>query len=97
MDDQHERIEKKLDAVVEDIGEIRITLAEQHIVLKEHIRRTALLEQDLAQHKQMNEHMHGKFQSYMDKQQGMLKLGVALVGIPAVLYYVISIFNFFIH
>lgn len=30
-----------------DVGEIKIVQAEQHIILKEHIRRTELLEADI--------------------------------------------------
>ncbi len=37
-------IESKLDKIIGDIGEIKVTQAEHHIVLKDHIRRTELLE-----------------------------------------------------
>ena len=45
--EREERIEQKLDKVVEHISSIDVTLAEQHISLKEHMRRTALLEQQM--------------------------------------------------
>ena len=46
MDEKRaERIENKLDKVAEDIGEIKVTQASQHVSLKEHMRRTELLEQ----------------------------------------------------
>ncbi len=42
-----ERIEKKIDDGNDHLASIDITLAEQHISLREHMRRTALIEQDL--------------------------------------------------
>lgn len=39
-----ERIEEKLDATNEKLASINKTLAEQHVSLKEHVRRTNLLE-----------------------------------------------------
>lgn len=55
MDNERgERIEKKVDQIVDTISEINVTLAKQSVVLDEHIRRTALLEQavDLLKHHQ---------------------------------------------
>lgn len=46
-DKRLERIEVKLDDVSDHLSSIDITLKGQHITLKDHIRRTALLEQDL--------------------------------------------------
>jgi len=37
---REDRIEAKLDAVADDIGEIKVTLGRQHEVLNEHMRRT---------------------------------------------------------
>lgn len=48
MNDKLDKIEIKLDKVVEKISAIDVTLASQHISLKEHIRRTELLEDDVA-------------------------------------------------
>jgi hypothetical protein len=39
-----ERIESKIDKVVEHIGSIDVTLAKQSVILDEHIRRTNILE-----------------------------------------------------
>lgn len=39
--------DQKFDVIMQDIGEIRVVQAEQHIILKEHIRRTELLEDDV--------------------------------------------------
>lgn len=44
MDNRNERIETKLDTIKDDIGEIKITLAENTISLVEHMRRTKQLE-----------------------------------------------------
>jgi hypothetical protein len=41
------RFEDKLDKVVDDIGEIKITLSSQHVSLKEHMRRTSILEESI--------------------------------------------------
>lgn len=48
MEDKLERIECKIDKVVDHLGSIDVTLAAQHASLKEHIRRTELLEQEVA-------------------------------------------------
>lgn len=40
-------MEKKIDKILTEIQEINVTLAEQHVTLKEHIRRTELLENDI--------------------------------------------------
>lgn len=37
-------INHKLDKIIEDIGEIKVTQGRQHEVLKDHIRRTEALE-----------------------------------------------------
>jgi len=48
MDDKRlDRIEDKVDTIVDKIGSIDATLAAQHVSLKEHIRRTALLEAEI--------------------------------------------------
>jgi hypothetical protein len=44
MEDRLERIEVKIDKIVDHIGSIDITLAKQQISLDDHIARTALLE-----------------------------------------------------
>lgn len=45
-DKRLERIEKKLDDTNEHLSSIDVTLAEQHLSLKEHIKRTAILEKE---------------------------------------------------
>lgn len=40
MQDDFNRVESKVDKIVEDISIIKITLVEQHLSLKEHMRRS---------------------------------------------------------
>lgn len=47
MDNFDKRIETKIDNIIEDIGDIKITLAKQHVTLDEHIRRTEILEEEM--------------------------------------------------
>lgn len=46
-EDRLMRIEEKVDQVSEKIGEINSTLSAQHVSLKEHIRRTNILEKKI--------------------------------------------------
>jgi hypothetical protein len=46
-DDRLHRMESKIDQVVEKIGNIDMTLAAQHISLKEHMRRSNALERQM--------------------------------------------------
>ena len=72
MDDKRsDRLEAKLDRVANDIGEINKTLAAQHVSLKEHIRRTHILEIKIAP---LEKHVH--------MIGGVLK-AVAILGILA--------------
>jgi hypothetical protein len=50
MEDQKrlERIEKKIDEVADHVASIDLTLAGQHISLRDHMRRTAILEKEVA-------------------------------------------------
>lgn len=66
-----EKIEKKLDHISEEIGTIKVTLASQHEVLAEHVRRTNLLEEEL---KPIKRHVH--------MVEGAIKL-LAIIGIVA--------------
>lgn len=43
-DKRLDRIEGKVDTIVDKLNDTNIILAEQHVSLKEHMRRTALLE-----------------------------------------------------
>lgn len=42
------RLEGKVDKISDQVGAINVTLAEQHVTLKEHIRRTEALEKIVA-------------------------------------------------
>lgn len=46
MDDQ-DRLEKKVDKILERVGSIDVTIGKQQVSLDEHIRRTNLLEVEL--------------------------------------------------
>ncbi len=46
-DKRLERIEKKLDDTAEHLVSIDVTLAAQHVSLRDHIRRTEILESDI--------------------------------------------------
>lgn len=47
MKDRDDRLEAKIDKVVDEITAIQITLAKQHVSLDDHIRRTSILENEL--------------------------------------------------
>lgn len=48
MDDKRlERVEKKIDLISDRLGNIDVTLGSQHVSLKDHMRRTAALEESL--------------------------------------------------
>lgn len=70
-DDKFERMESKLDRIVDKIGSIDITLHGQHVSLTDHIRRTELLEEQLR-----------PVEKHVAMVQGALKLIglIALVG-----------------
>lgn len=46
-DKRLERIETKVDDISDHLGAIDVTLGAQHVTLREHIRRTKLLEEKL--------------------------------------------------
>lgn len=72
MDVKLDRIESKIDKQSERINSIDVTLAEQHISLKEHMRRTSLLEEQLK-----------PIQSHVDMTTAILKIIAVLGGITA--------------
>lgn len=77
-DKRLERIEEKLDKVVEHIGSIDITLATQHVSLAEHIKRTAMLEEQIIP---INKHVN------------MVKGAIALLTILATIAGIVSLFK----
>ena len=75
-DKKLERIELKLDDANEHMQSIDITLQEQHLTLKEHIRRTEVLEKAV-----------GPIKRDID----MFKGAVALIGLLATIAGIIAI------
>lgn len=83
MENKLNRIESKLDKVVEHISSIESTLAGQHVQLKEHIRRTELLETDMAPVKRHVNMING-----IVKLFGLIAAGGAgFEGIAAIIKY----------
>ncbi len=68
-----DRIEDKIDTVVERLSSIDITLAKQHVSLDEHIKRTAMLENALE-----------PIKKHVNMVQGALKFITALAAIAAI-------------
>ncbi len=82
-DDRLVRIEDKIDAVGQKIGSIDVTLASQHESLKDHMRRTELLEQSIEPIKK-----HVNMVSGALKLIGLLAtIGAIIEGIVALLTY----------
>lgn len=66
-----ERIEDKIDKISGHMANVDVTLASQHVSLEHHIRRTAILEDQI---KPLNKHK--------DRVEGALKL----LGVLAVIF-----------
>lgn len=77
-DKRLERIEVKLDGISDHLGSIDTTLSAQHVSLKEHIRRTAILEGQIAPIK---------------KHVDMVKGALALITLLAALAGIIRLFK----
>lgn len=58
-DDRLSRIEDKIDKLADHVGSIDTTLAAQHVVLQEHIRRTNLLEDEVRPLKERDTMLRG--------------------------------------
>lgn len=69
-DDRLNRIEGKVDKIVEHVSSIDVTLAKQHESLKDHIRRSDLLEQKLIP---------------VEKHVAMMQGALKLIGLMATL------------
>ncbi len=70
MDDKRlERIERKLDDSNDHLASIDVTLAMQHESLRDHIRRTTLLEQELR-----------PIKKHVDMVSGVLKF-IVIIGV----------------
>lgn len=73
-------IEKKIDKTVEHIGEINITLAKQHVSLDAHMRRSDLLEKQVALAEKKVYTMDGTFKM-------MMSLGICIGVLTALIKY----------
>jgi hypothetical protein len=73
IEDRDARIERKLDCIINNLNDNNITLAEQHLSLKEHMRRTELLEQKVV-----------PLEKNFFEFRGAVKLGSLVVGVLAV-------------
>ncbi len=77
MDDKRlERIESKIDDTHDHLVSIDLTLNAQHISLREHIRRTAILEREIAPIKR-----------HVNRVEGALKLAAAASIIISVIEF----------
>lgn len=59
MKDQLDRIEAKVGGLDDRLDKVDITLAAQHVSLKEHMRRTSILENDIKPIKKHVQRVHG--------------------------------------
>lgn len=82
-DSRLDRIESKLDDVRDNISEINVTLGKQHVSLADHIKRTAILEQEL---KPIKKHVEG-VNAVLRFLGALLLLSGAIEGIVALLTY----------
>jgi hypothetical protein len=73
LDDRIIRIEDKIDKVMEHTSSIDITLAKQHVILEEHVKRTNLLEEKLE-----------PIQKHVNMVHGALKLIGLIATIAAI-------------
>lgn len=76
MEDRLERIENKLDKVIDDIGNIKETTAKQQVSLDYHIKRTDLLEEKL---EPVEAHVH--MISSMFKIVGGIAVVAGIIGV----------------
>jgi archaellum component FlaC len=71
-------VDQKLDKILNDVGEIKVVQAAQHVTLQEHIRRTELLEEDIK-----------PIKKHVNMVEGALKF-IGLMGILAGIYEAIT-------
>lgn len=83
MDKRLDDIKEKIDAIKDDVNDIKVTQAEQNLILKEHMRRTELLEEIV---EPMKKHIDGL--------HGVIKL-VKVLGILAGIAEVLHVFRVF--
>lgn len=76
MNEQLNRLENKIDKLDERLDSINITLAAQHVCLEDHIKRTALLENEV-----------GPLKSFMNQIMGVGKF----IGILSLIFSILAI------
>lgn len=77
-DKRLERIESKLDDTNDHLSAIDSTLAAQHVSLREHIRRTALIEKELA-----------PIKTHVNRVEGALKLISVAAALAAIVEFIL--------
>lgn len=77
-----ERIEAKLDDVSDHLGSIDATLSAQHVSLREHMRRTAILEAEIK-----------PLKTHMDMVKGVAKFISMAAAVAAILEVMILYFH----
>jgi len=85
-DNKFDKIDAKIDQIGNRLGSIDVTLAAQHESLKEHMRRTALLEEDVA-----------PIKKHVAMIQGALKLIGLACCIAGAVESIITVASKFIH
>jgi hypothetical protein len=85
-----DKVYDKQERMADDITEIKITLVEQHASLKEHIRRSDLLEE----HLELVRAEIAPVQAHVNKVQGAVKLAFGISGLVALLAGIIRIIEF---
>ena len=85
-DDRADRIETKIDKIIDQIGEINSTLAAQHISLELHIKRTNILEDKII-----------PIETSRNEIRGIIKLGGWIVGALTVAAMLAEILGYFKH
>jgi hypothetical protein len=86
MDSTDKRQEAKLDKIAEDVCEIKIILGKQHVSLDDHIRRTELLENDVAPLKE-----------HLIFVKSAVKIGGAVASIITLVGVIVGILEYFKH
>lgn len=81
-----DRLEGKIDNIVDQVGNINVTLAKQHASIEEHIRRTNILEEKLIP-------IEKKFYEI----SGIVRLGGWVVGLLSVVVGLLKIIEYFKH
>ena len=77
-----EKLEENIEVIKTHIGQINVTLGEQHVSLKDHIRRTELLEGDVIPMKKEWNMVHGalKFIGLLSIVAGIAEAIYKLLG-----------------